>query len=300
MWKKTANAGRFPLQTVHKTARAKVNLALHVTGQRDDGYHLLDSVVVFSDYGDEITVSRRTDGNEHKLSITGPFSDGLETTDDNLVLKAVKLFGADLPALDLSLVKKLPVASGIGGGSADAAATMLAISELLGCPHPTSSDLLSLGADVPVCVHGCSKGSAIHMRGIGETLCELPKIPALSLLLVNPLVQVSTPAIFTSLKRKDNPPLKEIPPSFDHQQSLVEWLQQSRNDLQHPAILNCADVQTCLNAIAECDGILLSRMSGSGATCFGLFADEQTAEKAANHLSETHANWWAVTTKLAG
>lgn len=289
------------MQNSRRTARAKVNLALHVTGQRNDGYHLLDSVVVFTEYGDEISVTQRTDGaDEHRLKITGPFSKGLEATQDNLILKAASMFGDAVPALDLSLIKKLPIASGIGGGSADAAATVLAISELINCPLPTSADLLSLGADVPVCIHGCREGSAVRMSGIGETLSDLPETPALPLVLVNPNVQVSTPAIFKSLERKDNPPLSSPPSSLNDPQHFIDWLKQCRNDLQPPAILECYEVETCLTTIAKCEDVLLSRMSGSGATCFGLFDNETAATNAAQHLREQHPDWWVVATKLAG
>lgn len=288
------------MQYCRKTAYAKINLALHITGQRDDGYHLLDSVVVFSNYGDEITVSRRDDGTQHHLTITGPFGEGLEVDQDNLVLKAARLMGDDLPPLDIVLEKKLPVASGIGGGSADAAATLLAISELLNRPLPSADAVLSLGADVPVCLHGCKHGTAIRMSGIGETLSNLPKTPALPIVLVNPNVGVSTPAIFKSLASKNNPPLVTPNDTIKQADAFTQWANDCRNDLQPPAILHCKEVETCISALSNCSGVLTARMSGSGATCFGLFENEEDAEEAAKQLASNHPDWWVVATKLAG
>ena len=292
------------MQNCRKIARAKINLALHITGQRDDGYHLLDSVVVFADYGDVITVSKQEDGTaqnaSHHLAINGPFSAGLEADHDNLVLKAARLMGDDLPPLNIVLEKNLPVASGIGGGSADAAATLLAIAELLDRPLPSDNDVLSLGADVPVCLHGCQQGSAIRMSGIGETLSELPKSPALPIVLVNPNVGVSTPAIFKSLTNKNNPPLTGPTDAIDQAAPFAGWINNCRNDLQPPAIVHCEEVSGCINALTNCNGSLVARMSGSGATCFGLFETEEDAESAAAKLLSEHPDWWIIATELAG
>ena len=292
------------MQNCRKIARAKINLALHVTGQRDDGYHLLDSVVVFADYGDVITVSKREDGTSqsasHHLTINGPFGEGLEADHDNLVLKAARLMGDDLPPLNIVLEKNLPVASGIGGGSADAAATLLAIAELLDRPLPSDDDVLSLGADVPVCLHGCLQGTPIRMSGIGETLSDLPKTPALPIVLVNPNVGVSTPAIFKSLASKNNPPLIAPTDAIDQAAPFTGWINDCRNDLQPPAIVHCEEVSTCLDALTNCNGSLVARMSGSGATCFGLFETDEDAKRAADKLQTEHSDWWIVATKLAG
>ena len=292
------------MQNCRKIARAKINLALHITGQRDDGYHLLDSVVVFSTYGDVITVSKREDATaqsaSHHLTINGPFGEGLEADHDNLVLKAARLMGDDVPPLNIELEKNLPVASGIGGGSADAAATLLAISELLDRPLPNADDVLSLGADVPVCLHGCQHGTAIRMNSIGETLSDLPKAPALAIVLVNPNVGVSTPAIFKSLTCKNNPSLTEPANTVDQAAPFTQWINDCRNDLQPPAILHCQQVDECLSALSNCTGTLTARMSGSGATCFGLFETDEDAKRAADTLQSEHPDWWVVATKLAG
>ena len=296
--------GAHALENCRKIARAKINLALHITGQRDDGYHLLDSVVVFSTYGDEITVSKREDGTaqnaSHHLTINGPFGEGLEADHDNLVLKAARLMGDDVPPLNIVLEKNLPIASGIGGGSADAAATLLAIAELLDRPLPSSDDVLSLGADVPVCLHGCQHGTAIRMSGIGETLSELQKTPALPIVLVNPNVGVSTPAIFKSLTSKNNPPLIQPNDTIDKAEPFTKWINDCSNDLQPPALIHCQQVEECLNALSTCNGTLTARMSGSGATCFGLFKNDEDAKSAADTLQAEHPDWWVVATKLAG
>ena len=292
------------MQNCRKIARAKINLALHITGQQDDGYHLLDSVVVFSNYGDEITVSKRGDGanqaSSHHLTINGPFGESLKADHDNLVLKAARLMGNDVPPLNIVLEKNLPVASGIGGGSADAAATLLAIAELLDRPLPSSDDVLSLGADVPVCLHGCQHGTAIRMSGIGETLSDLPKTPALPIVLVNPNVGVSTPAIFKSLTSKNNPPLTEPADTVDQTTPFTQWINDCRNDLQPPAILHCQQIDECMSALSNCIGTLTARMSGSGATCFGLFENDKDAKSAADKLQAEHPDWWVVATRLAG
>ena len=171
---------------------------------------------------------------------------------------------------------------------------MLAISELLGRPLPNAEAVLSLGADVPVCLHGCQHGTAIRMSGIGETLSNLPKPPALPIVLVNPNVGVSTPAIFKSLTSKNNPPLSEPTQPF------TQWINHCRNDLQPPAIVHCQQVEECLKALSACNGTLTARMSGSGATCFGLFENDEDAKSAADTLQAEHPDWWVVASKLAG
>jgi len=280
-------------------APAKINLSLHVTGQRADGYHLLDSIVVFTGAGDEITVTKASERQrgDHRLTLSGPFADGLETGPDNLVLKAVRLFGDALPALDLHLIKRLPVASGIGGGSSDAAATLKAVAKLLNLPLPDAKAILALGADVPVCMS--AKG--VRMRGIGEEISPLPALPELYMVLANPGVGVSTPAIFKRLTEKNNPSLTPFAQSdFADASALTQWLHENRNDLEKAAIAICPEIQTCLDAIARHADVLLWRMSGSGATCFGLFASFAKAQQAADRLKQDHPNWWVVATNVLG
>lgn len=266
--------------TVKLFAPAKINLTLHITGQRTDGYHLLDSLVVFVDTGDQI-VAHPAEASQ--LDVTGPFAQGVPTGPENLVMKAAELSSVPMA---LTLDKRLPPASGIGGGSTDAAATLKAAMRLGGAPL-SAEEILSLGADVPVCM----RAAPARMRGVGEVV-EPVTLPALHMVLVNPRVEVSTPAVFSRLEVKENAPMPETLPDFPDGISLVDWLSTQRNDLQTPAIRNAPEIGAALAALALAPEVLMVRMSGSGATCFGLFADRTSAEQAANQLAAANPWWW--------
>ena len=265
-------------------APAKVNLALHVTGRRADGYHLLDSLVVFAGVGDRITarpVDRTT------LSITGPQSRALAVQEDNLCLRAARLMPGGFA---LTLDKHLPVASGIGGGSADAAATLRLITRLTGQPLPAPADVLRLGADVPVCL----AGRPVRMTGIGEGLHPLPHaLPPVWMVLVNPGQAVSTPEVFRALDRRDNPPMQAMPRLKDAAE-LAAWVAMQRNDMEPAATRLLPVIAEVRRALSAQPGCLLSRMSGSGATCFGLFADPLSANAAARTISAAQPGWWVA------
>lgn len=272
-------------------ARAKINLCLHVTGRRSDGYHLLDSLVVFADVGDLLTAESATG---LSLKITGPEAAGLTADDDNLVLRAARSMGAR--DLALRLEKKLPVASGIGGGSADAAATLRLLARMTGLPLPDAATVLRLGADVPVCL----AGQPVRMRGVGEELSPLPPLPSAWLVLVNPRLPVPTPQVFAALDRRENPPIADLPSAaLASVSTLAEWLSvKTRNDLVPPAqriapVL--AEVQAALEQQSACR---LARMSGSGGTHFGLFASQAAADAAASTLSAAHPGWWIACAPL--
>lgn len=269
---------------VEEFAPAKINLALHVTGRRADGYHLLDSLVVFAGVGDRI-VARR-DG-ALSLAIEGPMAAGLDAGEGNLVLRAARLAGL---AARLTLTKVLPLASGIGGGSADAAATLRALGRLWGRPLPDPTAVALLGADVPVCL----AGRPARMEGVGERLSPLPQLPAAWLVLANPGVAVPTPAVFAALTDRNQPPLPPLPGGWPDAQALAEWLGATRNDLEPPACAIAPAIGAARAAVAALPGCLLARMSGSGVTCFGLFADEMAARRGARLLSEAHSGWWVV------
>lgn len=265
-------------------APAKVNLALHVTGRRDDGYHLLDSLVVFAAVGDKVTVAA-ADGLH--LSVAGLHAASLPATGDNLVLRAARAFGTGQGAM-IGLNKVLPVASGIGGGSADAAATLRALSQLWGVDLPPAASILTLGADVPVCL--ASKPA--RMTGIGDVVTPMAyDLPPAWLVLVNPHIALPTPAVFAALTIRENPGL----PSFAHWPdalALARWLQNTRNDLEGPATTvapQIAAVKAALNSTNDC---LLARMSGSGATCFGLYPNAISAGRAATNIASHHPVWW--------
>lgn len=283
--------------TLTRTARAKINIALHVTGQRDDGYHLLDSLVGFTDFGDvvSVTIAPERKPDDHSLEITGSFSTDLRADDDNLVLKAVRLLGGSLPALDIRLEKKLPVASGIGGGSADAAASLRAICSLLNCAHPSREAILSLGADVPV----CCVGKTVRMSGIGEEISDVKSPSRLPIILANPGIEIATPAIFKALSTKNNQPLSTFPKNgWDDIPTFIAWVTKNRNDLSVPAQTLNPQITACLTALGELDGALISRMSGSGATCFALFSNDKAAQDGLKNLTIKHPDWWSVATHI--
>ena len=274
---------------VQRIARAKVNLALHVVGRRADGYHLLDSLVAFADFGDVVTVEPAP---SLSLSITGPMAAGLSAGPDNLVLKAAQMLGGPLGAA-ITLEKRLPIASGIGGGSADAAATMQALGALWGCALPDAGQVLALGADVPVCL----AGQSCRMAGIGDQISPIALPPA-HLVLVNPGVGLSTAAVFGALLCRDNPPLPPAAPMPDVV-ALAAYLGHCRNDLEAPALSLVPQIGAVLAALQGQTGCLLARMSGSGATCFGLFASASAAEAAATTLRAQSAAWWVQATTMA-
>ena len=269
-------------------ARAKINLALHVTGRRADGYHLLDSIVAFAGIGDTITVEPAED---LSLTNTGPFAAGLSTT-DNLVMKAARALHLRLGA-HITLEKNLPVASGIGGGSADAAATLRALSQLWSLPSPDPATILALGADVPVCF----AGHAARMQGIGEIITPLA-LPAAWLVLANPGVALPTATVFRALSDHAQPGLTP-PPPLTSATDFAQYLATQRNDLEPPARALAPAIHDTLTAIAARPDCLLARMSGSGATCFGLFSSEHQAQSAAKALRVAHPGHWVVATQLS-
>jgi 4-diphosphocytidyl-2-C-methyl-D-erythritol kinase len=268
-------------------APAKVNLALHVTGRRADGYHLLDSLVVFAGVGDRISVSA---GDSVTLEITGPQAGQLPLTPDNSVLRAAAAFGP-LGGVHLMLDKVLPVASGIGGGSADAAATLRALAAFWRVLLPGAGDVLALGADVPVCL----AGRPARMAGIGDQVQPLAyDLPQAWLVLVNPGVAVSTPTVFRAMTMRDNPPLPGIIPRWTDARAMAAFLHGLRNDLERPAIGIAPIIGQVKATLAAQDGCLLARMSGSGATCFGLFDDAGAAAMAAQAIAKAEPAWWVA------
>ncbi len=280
--------------TIVEAAPAKINLYLHVTGKRADGYHLLDSLVVLADVGDQITASPL---DALSLKYSGPFAANLPPAKSNLVLRAAERLQATFnvqKGAALILNKTLPVASGIGGGSADAAATLRALCTLWGldATHPKIADLaLSLGADVPVCLRG---RSAI-MRGIGENIQAVDHVPPLNLILVNPGVEVSTPAVFQARAGEFTEPTT-MPDRFADASAFYSYLATTRNDLEPPAIELQPVVGDVLEALRTLPGVALARMSGSGATCFGIAESADAADAGAQALSASHPTWWVQAT----
>lgn len=268
-------------------APAKINLTLHVTGQRADGYHLLDSLVAFADVGDHLALESDA---PLGLTVSGPRAAGVPCDGRNLILKAAAHLGATRGAMHLD--KHLPTAAGIGGGSSDAATALRLYAEAQGVGVP--DDGAALGADVPVCL----LGRATRMEGIGEVLSPVPDLPPLPAVLVNPGVDVPTPAVFKALDHKDNPPMPARIPRFADVTDCAAWLATQRNDLEPPARTQAPVIGETLAALGAEAGCLLARMSGSGATCFGLFASRAEAEAAAARLAAAQPGWWVVPTVL--
>ena len=274
--------------TLSEPAAAKINLFLHVTGRRDDGYHLLDSLVVFAGIGD---VLRAQPADELSLSLVGPFGSALAGEQDNLVLRAARALGGN--GARLTLEKNLPVASGIGGGSADAAAALRVLCRLWKLAPPGLQGIaLALGADVPVCM----AGRPSRMRGVGERLDPAPSIPACGLVLVNPGVAVATADVFRARRGGWSAPAA-LPQSWPDVGTMADDLRALRNDLEPPAIALHPAIGDAIAALAAVSGCRLARMSGSGATCFGLFDDPAVAVEAAGRLRRP--DWWTWGGSLA-
>ncbi len=267
-----------------EAAPAKVNLFLHVVGRRPDGYHLLDSLVVFASVGDWIEAREAA---VWSLDIVGAHAAGLGAGPDNLVSRAAAALAArgDLGPFRLTLRKELPVASGLGGGSADAAATLRLLRRLGGLTSDISDVAASLGADVPVCL----AGRPARMSGIGETLASAPRLPRFGLVLVNPGVAVSTAAMFAARDATFSAPAT-LPEAWDDAGAMAADLRRLQNDLEPPARTYAPPIGTVIEALASTPGCHLARMSGSGATCFGLFDDPDAAARAARALSRP--GWW--------
>ena len=277
-------------------APAKVNLFLHVTGRRADGYHLLDSLAVFGPAADFLEATRAA---ALTLSVEGPFGAALAGESDNLVLRAARALadaaGVAPRAAALRLAKRLPVASGIGGGSADAAAALRLLDRFWGLGF--GADRLAalaagLGADVPVCV----RSRPARMAGVGGELSPAPVLPGCGLLLANPGVALETPAVFRARTGAFSEPA-ELPERWPDAAAMARDLGSLRNDLEPPAIALCPPVGEALATLRALPGCLLARMSGSGATCFGLFADAAAARRASESLP---AAWWNAAGGLYG
>ena len=286
--------------------RAKVNLTLRVVGRRVDGYHDLESVVAFADCADRLTLSP---GTALSLDATGPTADACGDLADNLVLKAARLLGervADLEVGTFGLEKMLPVAAGIGGGSADAAAALRLLARLneLSVDDDRLSEVALLtGADVPVCL----ASRACDMTGVGEGLLPLP-LPKLPAVLVNPNVPVATKDVFAALGLRNGELLVGATDVLEAQAwpgkgaSIADWiaaLSAVGNDLEAPAKRIQPVIGDVLQALDGAHGAQLARMSGSGATCFALFASTADAQAAASKIATAHPGWWVHAGELS-
>lgn len=282
-----------------EAAPAKINLFLHVGPLEVDGYHPLSSLVAFADVGDRLTLD--PDG-PAGLSVVGPFAEALKGNADNLVLRALaglgEATGLETSGLSFTLDKRLPIAAGLGGGSADAGAALRLARRYL-VPDLEDAVLVEvaqgLGADGPMCV----RSEAAWAEGRGEVLTPEPRLPTLHAVLVNPGVPSPTGAVYGAYDRlgvgsADRP----ADPARWDAETVIKWLAEQRNDLEAPALLNTPAIGTALDAVRAEGQAQLVRMSGSGATVFGLYPDATIAARAAQTLAESHPRWWVRQARL--
>ncbi len=290
---------RLAAGSVYETARAKVNLTLHIKGKRSDGYHELESLVVFADVCDELVFSPAS---EDSLSLEGPFA-GL-VDGENLVLKAKRAVASWLGVTingDFRLKKNIPVAAGLGGGSSDAAAAIRALLKVYGGMENAKTFVKPsavIGADVPVCLQNV----AAWMCGLGERVTPVSGLTPLPAILVNPRIKLSTASVFRTLNAKPLQTEAGPPPSFHGwktPQEAAVWLNEGRNDLEAPAIALEPAVDKVLGTLRGLNGCLLSRLSGSGPTCFGIFTSQDAAREAAQEIERSYPKWWVQATILS-
>lgn len=292
-----ADAGRTEL------ARAKINLALHVTGRKPDGYHLIETLAVFADYADVVSVARGAPG-RMGLSVKGPFAPALAETveaTDNLAIRAARELGRAvgkrvLPPTKLVLTKRIPIAAGLGGGSADAAAALRLLNrewDLQFNEEKLAAIGLALGADVPMCL----ASRPLIATGIGETIRSISGMPAIPIVLAHPGGTVSTADVFARLQPAERTPLPALPNRFHSLLDVIFWLRKARNDLAEPAATVSPLASAAAKALTADSECLFARMSGSGAAAFGIFTTMDAAERAAARLQKAKPGWWIVAAK---
>jgi 4-diphosphocytidyl-2-C-methyl-D-erythritol kinase len=272
---------------INSFAAAKVNLALHVRGLKSNGYHELHSLVTFANIGDIIEVRP---SNELKLTIEGPFADNVPKDTDNIVIKAAKFLLPDGKA-HINLIKNLPVEAGLGGGSADAAATLRSLSKLWNIPIPKTPEVL--GADVPICL---LKETAI-VQGIGEKITPVSIPSNLHIVLIKPNIGLSTAKVFNNLKNKHNEKMCTFK-GTDSIEEFANYLNKLRNDLLQTSITIVPLLRDIINFLNVQNGNYYTQMSGSGTTCFGLFDDELSAMRALSQAKIKFPNMWCKMVKL--
>ncbi len=279
-----------PLPPGH--APAKINLTLHVTGRRADGYHLLDSLVAFADLSDEIAVGH---AEELTLTVDGPFKAGVPTDGTNLILRAAEALrtarGVTAGAA-IRLTKVLPHAAGIGSASSDAATALRQLAALWDVPplRPTDAEVVALGGDVPVCLAGPLPR---RMGGTGHLIAPVPALPRMALVLVNPGVHVPTRDVFAALTRRDGDTMQPLPPDLDLP-AFCGWLAAQRNDMAAAATGIAPEIDEALDRLRRLGQVMHAGMSGSGATCFGIVRDIGEARAAARVLQVSAQGWWVA------
>ncbi|HWD27187.1 MAG TPA: 4-(cytidine 5'-diphospho)-2-C-methyl-D-erythritol kinase [Rhizomicrobium sp.] len=281
-------------------APAKINLFLHVGDTRADGYHELESIAAFVDIGDKLIFER---ADTLSLTIEGPFAQGLAAESDNLVLRAARALAEyaehDNPGAKITLIKNLPVASGIGGGSADAAAALRGLVRLWDLvdmgPNKARDVAETLGSDVPVCV----ESRTAWMHGRGEIVTFARRLPPMLIVLVNPRVAVPTGPVFAALKTRSGVGMQQDRIPYDpNVWGVTDYLAATANDLEAPALAIAPVIGEALAALRAQPDAMLARMSGSGATCFGFYKDDEAARFAADAIAAAHPGWWVQTARV--
>lgn len=275
-------------------APAKLNLFLHITGRRPNGYHELESLFVFTEFGDKIWVRKSA---QLSLKIVGDFAASLTSEGDNLVLRAAQalaLYSEQGLGAEIILEKNIPLSAGLGGGSSDAAATLRALIQLWGVyikPHELEKIALSLGADVPACLYAQQS----LVKGIGEIISPLAKPLEFYCVLVNDGTALSTPDIFKTFETQNlsfSPKILETENGLD-----VGWMKNTKNDLFEPACLLAPEIKNLVDEMSGFEDVLLARMTGSGATCFALTKKLKAAENVAKIMKKRHPNFWCKVSK---
>ena len=277
--------------TIEEKGCAKINLALHVTGVQEDGYHILDSIVIFTNIFDTLSFKK---SRKNVLTLTGEFSKSLNIK-TNSIIQALNLFENVLTdRFSINLEKNLPLGAGLGGGSADAAAVIRFITNYCRHPIPSPEAISKIGADVPVCVLNL----ASRVGGIGEIVRPIDVSGFnLWIVLVNPRIFVATGSIFEEVIEKHNEPLEPFT-NFKNTDQFIEYLKRQRNDLQSIAVNKWPEIKEVLDTVEKTQDVLLSRMSGSGSTCFGLYRTEDIAKRAARYLNQKSNKWWVKFSKM--
>jgi 4-diphosphocytidyl-2-C-methyl-D-erythritol kinase len=279
-------------------APAKVNLALHVIGPRSDGYNEIETLVVFTDYADAVSTAPCAEG-RMALTVRGPFATSLATTrpTDNLAVRAatelIAAAGKKVPPTRLVLAKRIPVAAGLGGGSADAAATLRLLNRKWGLG--LGADALAgigrrLGADVPMCI----LSRPLVAAGIGDRITPVGGMPAMPIVLAHPGGAMQTADVFARLPHAERSPLPAMPARFGKLLDVIFWLRKARNDLEEPAAAVSKHAGAAARALRSDPECLFARMSGSGAAAFGIFTTMDAAERAAARLREVKPGWWVL------
>ena len=275
-------------------ASAKVNLCLQIVGQKSNGFHLLDSIVGFTEFGDHLSFKK---SDKLELTVKGAFSDQIPVDRSNLILNAAELvrkLNNIKTGAHITLTKNLPPSAGLGGGSSDAAATIRGLSRMWGTDLPEIHDLMKIGSDLPVCINQKTQ----HMKGFGEVLNVVNTFPNLPILLVNPLKKVSTQTVFRKLENKKNSPLSKYEKLFRTKKDWINWLLLQRNDLMEPAVSIEPIISEVLQLISNQISVKKVSMSGSGATCFGVFENKHDCDLAMKKVRQERPDWWSVSTEI--